>query len=112
MTNLLHPGVSPSPGAYGASPFDAVEIDEHVDADRIWATILGVRDELERYENEANEKVVAAREAEKDALDRANNGDDRYIDVDEAQAAFDAFVTGGYKRKDLDALKVALWKDT
>lgn len=112
MTDLMHPQISPTPGAYGAQPFEPHEIDEHVDCDRIWATILEVREELDTYEGEANEKVVAAREAEKDALDRATNGDDRHIDVDEAQNAFDAFVAGGYKQKDLDALKVALWKDT
>lgn len=117
MTQLMHPSVSPMPEAYGAQPLDAVEIDTHVDGPRIWATILAVRDELERYEAVADEKVADAQQGERDARAaraalETGDEDERHIDVDEAQNAFDAFVTGGYKKKDLDALKVALWKDT
>lgn len=87
MTDLLHPNVSPTPGAYRARPFDAVEIDEHVDADRIWATILGVRDELERYENEADQKVTDAQQGERDAMEKYNRDEQEFVNADDARAA-------------------------
>lgn len=104
MTDLLHPQVSPSPGAYGARPFDAVEIDEHVDCDRIWATILGVRNELERYEEAAAERVKNAEEGEREARVALENDDAEYVNVDDARAAFQKFAKSK-SAKDLEALR-------
>lgn len=45
MTSLLSYRVAVSPGAYSAQPLTAAEIDAHPDCDRIWATILQMRNE-------------------------------------------------------------------
>lgn len=44
--SLLSYRVSVSPGAYAAEPLTATEIDAHPDRDRIWATILKMRNDL------------------------------------------------------------------
>lgn len=51
MTGLL--GHEPSVGAYRAAPYTIAEIDAHPDADRIWSTILALRDEAEERANDA-----------------------------------------------------------
>lgn len=38
--------VNPSPRSYSAQPMEAHEIDAHPDGDRIWATIMAMRNEL------------------------------------------------------------------
>lgn len=46
MTSLLSHRVAVSPQAFAAKPYTAEEIDQHPDADRIWATILRMRMDL------------------------------------------------------------------
>jgi len=106
MTDLMHPQVSPSPGARTARPFDAVEVDEHVDCDRIWATILQARDDLERYEDAAKQRVTDAEQGEWDA--RAALEADPPRDLEEIEAAFNDLVASGYKRKKFERLRRAI----
>lgn len=52
---MLRNGPTPPPSAYTAHPLSVSEIDAHPDADRIWATILAMREEydespVERFE--------------------------------------------------------------
>lgn len=47
MTNLLSRQIHPTPAGYTAEPFTPVEIDQHPDSARIWATVLAMRQEVE-----------------------------------------------------------------
>jgi hypothetical protein len=44
--------MNPTPGAYAAEPLSASEIDAHPDADRIWATLMAVREVCEQSYDE------------------------------------------------------------
>lgn len=46
MTSLLD-FPSPPASAYGAKPLSPEEIDAHPDRDRLWATIMALRDDME-----------------------------------------------------------------
>lgn len=105
MNDLLR--ASPGLGAYRANPFDAVEIDEHIDGDRIWATILEIRNELERYENEADDRVQSAQMGELEAKAELNNADIP-SNIDAIEAAFDGFISSGHKKAKLEALQKAI----
>lgn len=43
---------SHSVGSYRAEPYSVNEIDAHTDADRIWATVVRLRSEYEREEDD------------------------------------------------------------
>lgn len=107
MPGLLDPNVSPSPGAFTANPFTAVEIDEHVDGNRIWATVLEVREDLERYEASASQRAQDAEQGERDARSQLENAD-HVIDPEAALKALTKFRSDGFKRADLDALHKTL----
>jgi hypothetical protein len=51
MTGLLE-GPSAPVSAYRAQPYGAAELDAHPDRDRIWATILALREEHDGTEGE------------------------------------------------------------
>ena len=46
--SLLHHRIRPTPGAHKARPLSSEEIDAHPDADRIWATIVALREDISR----------------------------------------------------------------
>ncbi|MGB0855060.1 MAG: hypothetical protein ACPGSI_17315 [Pikeienuella sp.] len=69
---------SPTPGAWIAEPLTASEIDVHPDADRIWATIAAVREEItegheEDIEEARGEAVLEMKSAIKEAIADAVN---------------------------------------
>lgn len=55
----LDPNLSPTVDAYSAKPYEIIEIDEHVDGPRIWATLLQAREEVEKQIDEAYERGMA-----------------------------------------------------
>jgi flagellar biosynthesis/type III secretory pathway protein FliH len=52
-SHWLDTNQAPTADAYGATPYDASEIDQHVDGARIWATILQIREEVEAKTDKA-----------------------------------------------------------
>lgn len=81
MTHLLDDAVRPSAGSYGADPFEPHEIDEQVNGDRIWATIMGLRQEAENAVYRIKESNDAKND--QDELDVQN--------IDLAEQAWDEF---------------------
>lgn len=58
MTSLLD-FPSPPASAYGAKPLSPEEIDAHPDRDRLWATIMGLRDDQENREQAAYQEGLS-----------------------------------------------------
>lgn len=58
MISLLAHRVWPTPGAFKAAPLTADEIDQHPDADRIWATIMKMREEASQHHDLSSFKAV------------------------------------------------------
>lgn len=58
MTSLLEHRVWPTPGAFKSAPLTADEIDAHPDADRIWATIMQMREDASRHHDLSSYKAV------------------------------------------------------
>ena len=52
-SHWLDTNQAPTADAYGATPYEASEIDQHVDGARIWATILQIREEVEAKTDKA-----------------------------------------------------------
>lgn len=57
----------PSIGAYKAEPLSSVEIDAEPNADRIWATILGLKDVADDHEQDALEGAEFEHRGERDS---------------------------------------------
>ena len=53
----------PPVGAHRAEPLTLAEIDAHPDGDRIWATILGLREQHERVADDLETQLRFARAA-------------------------------------------------
>jgi len=50
---------NPPCSAYGAEPWSVEEVDAHPDRDRLWATIVRVRDEMREEVDGAEEELAA-----------------------------------------------------
>ncbi|QAX31286.1 hypothetical protein [Leisingera sp. NJS204] len=72
MVDLLTGGTNPPPAALSAEPYSIAELDAHQDADRIWATVLGMRRsheaELSNVEDTAESDLEAALKGRDDDL--------------------------------------------
>lgn len=62
MTSLLD-FPSPPTSAYGAKPLSPEEIDAHPDRDRLWATIMVLRDDMDTKEEAFSDRLVDAKES-------------------------------------------------
>jgi len=58
MSMLLHGANRPPPGAYRADPLTIDEIDAHPDRERLWATILDMREAHETACDQARERAL------------------------------------------------------
>lgn len=76
-------------------PMDIAAVDAHADGDRIWATIVALRDHFMEVEPDENEALAAMKKKVEDVTTRV-------------RAAFDAFTENGFNKADLAELTAAL----
>ena len=75
---------NPTPGAYAAKPLSILEIDNHPDADRIWATLMAIRADV----NKRIKKIE--NETERVSLNKLNDAYQQGYDTGYADAEEDA----------------------
>lgn len=72
---------NPSSGSYGAEPYSASEIDQLDNADRVWATIVSLRELAAREANIERDIVDGDIEGQfEDTLDDCNDAADKAIE--------------------------------
>lgn len=96
MTSLLHPQVQPHYTALNAEPFTAVEIDEHMDCARIWATVEAIRGEMNT--------AVDYAEGRAEVLEKELGELESNTGFDDLKAAVVRLKSNGFKMKDLRTL--------
>lgn len=67
MSNLLNNRVTPLVSSVSAQPLTVTEIDEHIDGDRIWATIMDIRSFVNEEIDAGIEKATIA--VQEDSID-------------------------------------------